>query len=110
VDPAWTPVLAWMFTLALIFVFVPPLALMAFRHYQGRRRRRMVNAPRKIKVVSGEDSAPSPCADGHQRSRRNARQASDGSYVSVCKVCAAPMRRNGPGDWQVIEEDEDKQP
>ena len=104
VDAAWTPVLAWMFVLAVTFVFVPPLILMSFRYAQAKRRRRMVNAPRKIKVMSGEEDPAGPCAGGHERSRRNARQNADGSYVSVCRTCGLPMRRNGPGDWVVIED------
>jgi hypothetical protein len=104
VDAAWTPVLAWMFVLAVAFVFVPPLVLISFRRFQHKRRRKMVNAPRKIKVLKGEEESPSgPCGNGHERSRRNARQSNDGSYVSVCKKCGAPMRRNGPGDWVVVE-------
>jgi hypothetical protein len=104
VDAAWTPVLAWMFVLAIAFVFVPPLALLSFRQFQHSRRRKMVNGPRKIKVLKNAEDAPGdPCADGHERSRRNARQGSGGSYTSVCKKCGAPMRRNGPGDWVVIE-------
>ena len=103
-DPAWTPVLAWMFVLAIAFVFVPPLVFFAIRHLQAKRRRKMVNAPRKIKVLKDDETAvPGPCSDGHQRSRRNARQNSDGVYVSVCRACGAPMRRNGPGEWEVVE-------
>ena len=102
-DPAWTPVLGWMFVLAVTFVFAPPLALMAFRRFQEKRRRKMVNAPRKIKVLSGEEAPTGSCAGGHQRSKRNARQNADGVYVSVCRTCGAQMRRNGPGDWQVVE-------
>jgi hypothetical protein len=104
VDAAWTPVLAWMFVLAVGFVFVPPLVLLSLRRMQYSRRRKMVNAPRKIKVLKEDEEAPTgPCANGHERSRRNARQASDGTYVSVCKKCGIPMRRNGPGDWVPIE-------
>jgi hypothetical protein len=103
VDAAWTPVLAWMFVLAVTFVFVPPLILFSFRYLSAKRRRRMVNAPRKIKVISEEEKRDGPCAGGHERSRRNARQAADGSYVSICRTCGAPMRRNGPGDWVVID-------
>ncbi|MDB5672841.1 MAG: hypothetical protein JWO25_3800 [Alphaproteobacteria bacterium] len=103
-DPAWTPVLAWMFGLAVTFVFVPPLALLSFRWFQHTRRRKMVNAPRKIKVLGDEEGgAVHPCAGGHQRSKRNAKAGKDGAYVSVCKTCGVPMRRNGPGDWTVIE-------
>jgi hypothetical protein len=105
-DPAWTPVLGWMFALALTFIFVPPLALMMFRRLQGTRRRKMVNAPRKIKVLSADApvEAQGPCAAGHERSRRNARQNSEGVYVSICRTCGAPMRRKGKGEWEVVEE------
>jgi hypothetical protein len=94
-----------MFVLAIGFVFLPPLVFLAIRHIQSRRRRRMVNAPRKIKVLSEADAAEraDPCAKGHQRSKRNARQGADGVYVSVCRTCRKPMRRNGPGDWVVVE-------
>jgi hypothetical protein len=103
VDPAWTPVLAWMFVLALAFVFLPPVTFYSIRRFQAGRRRKMVNAPRKIKVLSGDETPDNPCAKGHQRSKRNARQGSDGAYVSVCRTCGARMRRVGPGDWEVAE-------
>ena len=103
-DPAWTPVLGWMFVLAVTFVFAPPLALMAFRRFQEKRRRKMVNAPRKIKVLSGEEAPTGPCADGHQRSKRNAREGRDGVYVSVCRICGVPMRRKAKGQWEVVED------
>jgi hypothetical protein len=103
-DPAWTPVLAWMFVLAVTFVFAPPVALMAFRRFQASRRRKMVNAPRKIKVLKDDEGQPAgPCAGGHQRSKRNARQGPDGVYVSVCRTCGAPMRRKAKGEWEVVE-------
>ena len=105
-DTAWTPVLAWMFVLAVAFVFVPPVVLLSFRRFQHQRRRRMVNAPRKIKVLKDVESAQAgPCANGHERSRRNARQSSGGTYVSVCKKCGVPMRRRAKGDWEVIDKD-----
>lgn len=104
-DPSWNPVLAGMFFLVVGFVFVPPLVFFAIRRLQAKRRRSMVNAPRKIKVLSDEElaAAHDPCAGGHQRSKRNARQRRDGVYVSVCKTCGKPMRRNGPGDWELAE-------
>ena len=102
-DPAWTPVLTWMFFLAITFVFVPPLAYIGFRRLQHSQRRKMVNGPRKIRVARDGDSASDPCAKGHERSKRNARQNKDGVFVSVCRTCGAPMRRNGPGDWVVVE-------
>jgi hypothetical protein len=91
-----------MFVLAITFVFVPPLMLLSFRYVQGKRRRKLVNSPRKIKVMSDEERTD-PCAGGHRRSKRNARPGPDGTYVSVCRTCGAPMRRTGPGDWVVIE-------
>jgi hypothetical protein len=92
-----------MFVLAVAFVFVPPLSFFVIRRFQARKRRKMVNAPRKIKVLSGDEPEPAgPCANGHERSKRNARQNSDGVYVSVCRTCGAPMRRKGKGDWEVV--------
>jgi hypothetical protein len=56
-------------------------------------------------VLSDAEAAEraDPCAKGHQRSKRNARQGADGTYVSICRTCRKPMRRNGPGDWVVVE-------
>ena len=103
-DPAWTPVLGWMFVLAVTFVFVPPLALMAFRRFQEKRRRKMVNAPRKIKVLSGEEAPTGPCAGGRCAWSADARQNADGVYVSVCRTCGVPMRRKAKGQWEVVED------
>ena len=102
-DPSWTPVLAWSFAVLLIFMFVPPLAMMALRRIQHSRRQKMVNGPRKIKVAREDDVSGDPCAArGHQRSKRNVREGADGVYVSVCRTCGVRMRRNGPGDWEAV--------
>ena len=81
------------------FVAVP-IAVTFYLKRERRRRRKLVNSPRKIALASDEQEA-APCE--HLRSRSRARQAEDGRFVSTCKKCGAPMVRNGPGDWLVTQ-------
>lgn len=88
---------------ALLALFVAvPIGVTFYLKRERRRRRKLVNSPRKI-TLAGEQKEAAPCE--HLRSKSRARQAADGRFVSTCKKCGVPMARNGPGDWLVIQED-----
>jgi hypothetical protein len=84
------------------FVAVP-IAVTFYLKRERRRRRKLVNSPRKI-ALAGEEKEAAPCE--HLRSKSRARQAEDGRFVSTCKKCGAAMVRNGPGDWVVAQQAE----
>lgn len=84
--------------LALVVFVTVPIGVTFYLKHQRRQRRKLVNSPRKIGLAKDEVKAP-PCE--HLRSRSRARQTPDGAFVSTCKRCGVPMKRNGPGDWVV---------
>ena len=100
-----SPISADTFLLSLFLLLVGfvaiPLAVSFYLKHERRRRRKLVNSPRKIALATDED-APRACE--HLRSRSRAKESPDGRMVSVCKRCGAPMVRNGPGDWVVAQQ------
>jgi peptidoglycan/LPS O-acetylase OafA/YrhL len=90
--------------IVLVLVFGLPLAIMAYNWIRRRRRRQLERSKRPIRINpaggTGQEAASRDCP--HRVSRSRARKASDGTMTSFCKWCERPMRRNGPGDWEVI--------
>ena len=97
-----SPISADTFLLSILVVLVVfvavPIGVTFYLKRERKRRRKLVNSPRKIGLAT-DDAVPRSCE--HLRSRSRARQAADGGFVSVCKRCGAPMRREGPGVWVV---------
>lgn len=43
------------------------------------------------------------CIQGrHERSDKRIIKTNEGSYVSICRCCRAPMKRRAKRDWEVI--------
>lgn len=83
--------------LILLGAFVAiPIGVSFYLQRERRRRRKLVDSPRKIALATDELVAR-PCK--HLRSKSRARETADGSLVSICKKCGASLRRQGPGDW-----------
>jgi hypothetical protein len=85
---------------ALTLFVAVPIAVSFYLKYERRRRRKVVNSPRKIGLAT-DDAPPRVCE--HLRSKSRAKQGPDGRMVSWCKRCGVHMVRNGPGDWVVSE-------
>jgi hypothetical protein len=104
VDNGSNDIFTWLFVAATIALIGPLLASTAYRRYQRKRRRRLVDSPRKIQVARVEDNVPAAdvCTSGHQRSRSRAYTGPDGRLLSICKRCGVRMRRKGPGDWEIL--------
>jgi hypothetical protein len=102
VEDQGNDVLVWMLAIALFIIFVLPACWLVVRRIRQKKRRRLVDSPRKIVVAPPSPDAPIlPAACAHQRSKSRARPERDGSYTSICRKCGVPMKRNGPGDWEV---------
>jgi ABC-type multidrug transport system fused ATPase/permease subunit len=86
--------------LALVFFVAVPLGVTFYLRYERRRRRKLVDSPRKIGLAT--DEAEERICE-HLRSKSRARQTSAGDYVSICKKCGVAMKRNGPGNWVATE-------
>ena len=84
--------------IALVMFVAVPIGVTFYMKHERRRRRKLVNSPRRIGLASDEVEAR-PCE--HLRSRSRARQSADGRFVSICKKCGVPMVRVGAGDWIV---------
>ncbi len=92
--------------LAVLFLFVAvPIAVTFYLKQERRRRRsrkRSGGGGRTPQIgLAGDEPVERACE--HERSKSRAVKKSNGSYVSVCKKCGAAMRRNGPGDWEIIQ-------
>ena len=83
---------------AIALFIAVPIGVTFYLKHEQRQRRKLVNSPRKIGLASDEIE-PRPCE--HERSRSRAKQTSSG-FVSICKKCGVPMKRNGPGDWVIV--------
>jgi hypothetical protein len=90
--------LAWALGIAVALIFVPPLVWLLVKRFKHKQRRRLVDSPRKIAIVSAGDDAARGCE--HQRSKSRARTAADGTVYSTCKRCGVTMKRLGPGEWE----------
>jgi hypothetical protein len=90
--------------IALVLVFGVPLGIIAFNWIRRRRRRKLERSKRPISIKTASEIAleTSPGECPHRVSRSRARKGSDGTMTSFCKWCDKPMKRNGPGDWEVI--------
>ncbi len=85
--------------IALVVFVTVPIAVTFYLKRERRKRRKLVDSPRKIELASEEDG-PRECE--HMRSKSRAKHNADGDLISMCKKCGATMKRNGPGDWVVI--------
>lgn len=85
---------------ALVLFVAIPIATTFYLKHERRKRRKLVNSPRKIGLAS-DDEVAAPCE--HVRSRSRAKQGADGQFVSICKKCGVAMVRNGPGDWAPVQ-------
>lgn len=86
--------------IALVAFVAVPIGVTFYLKRERKRRRKLVDSPRKITLAS-EEVAPRSCE--HARSKSRAKKTADGSLVSICKKCGATMKRNGPGDWIVVQ-------
>ncbi len=82
---------------ATIFIAAVGGIVFGITAYQRSAMRRLANSRRTIKVSPKED-APGACE--HLRSKSRARMDASGSYVSICKKCGVPMKRNDGGGWE----------
>lgn len=89
----------WTTGIVLFLLIVPPVSWAAYEGWKRRKRRRLVDAPRKI-VLIGDQTGPA-CVD-HARSKSKAHRNKAGDLVSECRYCGVPMRRLVERQWEVI--------
>lgn len=90
--------------LLLIAVVGMPFAGSAYRRVRRRRRRRLVDAPRKIPIAASDLQGRQGCEDGqHGRDGDRVRPDGRNGYNSVCRRCGVPMNRARKGEWRVVE-------
>lgn len=83
----------------VIFVTVP-IGVTFYLKRERKKRRKLVDSPRKIELASEQDEARI-CE--HMRSKSRAKRTAEGELVTICKKCGASMKRVGPGEWVVIQ-------
>jgi hypothetical protein len=86
--------------IALVVFVAVPIGVTFYLKRERRKRRKLVDSPRKIELASEEDEAR-VCE--HMRSKSRAKRSPNGDLVTICKKCGASMKRIGPGDWVVIQ-------
>lgn len=98
--------LTWIIVAVLFVMLAPLLTWTAYQAWKHHQRRHLVDAPRKILLTGDSDSG---CTD-HARSKSKAHRADDGSLVSECRYCGAPMRRIRSREWELIDEPQAQAP
>ena len=102
VPSATETLLYWVIAVILFVMLAPLLTWTAYQAWTRHRRRQRVDAPRKILLVGDSDKEVG-CTD-HARSKSKAHRDEQGSLISQCRYCGAPMRRIRPREWELIDE------